>query len=115
MAGADEWISLTEDDQTAIFRQHHNGKTSVLKSVNTPAGNGNYQQPVGYAPEQKIAYWLSYNRDYLELKYGKGYVMTKTTCLDYGYIVEPGSLPETEEKRIRDEYKYLFSPTIRRR
>ena len=61
VAGADEWISLTVDDQTATFRQHHNGKTSVLKSVDTTAGNGNYQQPVGYAPEQKIAYWLSYN------------------------------------------------------
>ena len=114
VTGADEWISLTVDYHTATFREHHNGKTTVLKRANTLAKNGNYKQAVGYAPEQKIAYWLSYNRDLLELKYGKGYVMTQTTCLDYGYLGKPGSLPETEEKSIRDEYKYLFSPTIRR-
>ena len=75
------------------FREHHNGKTK----------NGDFKQAVGYAPEQKIAYWLSYNRDLLELKYGKGYVMSQTTCLDYGYIGKPGSLPKTEEKSIRNE------------
>ena len=37
VTGADEWISLTVDDHTATFREHHNGKTTVLKRANTLA------------------------------------------------------------------------------
>ena len=61
VTGADEWISLTVDDHKATFREHHSSKTKILKRANTLAKNGDYKQAVGYAPEQKIAYWLSYN------------------------------------------------------
>lgn len=111
--GADEWISLTVDEKSATFRERHNGKVKTLITANH-ANHGDYNQNVGIDPEHKIAYWLSYNRDLLQLKYGRGYVMSQTTCLDYNFIGEPGLLPVSQEESIRKDYKYLFSPTIRR-
>jgi len=118
VTGADEWINLTVDDNTATFREHRNGKTKVLRRVSgtAEAQNGSeYTQPVGVVGDHKVAYWLSYNRDMLTLKYGKGYVMEETTCMSHEIIGEPGNISEEEEENIRDEYKYLFSPLIRRR
>ena len=116
--GADEWINLTVDETSATFREHRNGKTKVLKRVtgmSVPKNEATgYCQSVGVDDKHKVAYWLSVNRDLLSLKYGKGYVMEETTCMSHDIIGEPGSIPEEEEEEIRDDYKYLFSPLIRR-
>ena len=68
-------------------------------------------EQVGYEPGRKISYWFSYDRDLLSLKYGKGYRMEQTTLMEFKFLT--GDKKVDEKKR--EIFKYLFSPTIRRR
>ena len=114
--GADEFISLTVGQSSATFSLHQNGVTKELKTVQdhpyAAPGTDSYTQPVGFDPNKMISYWLSYNRDLLQIRYGRGYVMEETTCMEFDFL--EGLTPQQKED-TRDKLKFLFSPTIRRR
>jgi hypothetical protein len=44
----------------------------------------------------RVAYWYSYDRDNLVLKYGKGYIMEETTALIHDFL--KGVKPEDKDK-----------------
>lgn len=62
---------------------------------------------VGYEPNEKISYWLSYDRDRMVIKYGKGYHMVETTLLKHDFLDGKTSKEITE---IRSKLAYLFVP-----
>ena len=64
---------------------------------------------VGYEPNEKKSYWLSYDRDrmVIRFKYGKGYHMVETTLLKYDFLDGKTSKEITE---IRSKLAYLFAP-----
>ena len=41
---------------------------------------------MGFEPGYKVAYWLSYDRDNLVIKYGKGYRMEETVIIEYDFL-----------------------------
>lgn len=106
--GADQWISLEVHKTKARFKLHGiAGQTATLTEITGTVGN----EQVGYEGDRKISYWFSYDRDFLMLKYGKGYRMEETTLMQYGFL----SGSEEEQKETREKLRYLFSPTIGRR
>jgi hypothetical protein len=54
-----------------------------------------------------VAYWYSYDRDNLVLKYGKGYIMEETTILIHDFL--KGVNPKDQDKVRKDMYPY-FNP-----
>ena len=91
----------------AIFKMSIDGITTPLSEVTGAVKH----ELVGYEEGRKISYWFSYNRDLLELKYGKGYHMEETTLMKYSFLTGK----EEADDEIRKQLQYLFSPTIRRR
>lgn len=63
----DHYISLEIYKNEALFQS---------------TGTGTATCKCGYEGK-KVSYWLSFNRDDRVLKYGKGYVMNRTTCMEY--------------------------------
>ncbi len=55
----------------------------------------------------RVAYWYSYDRDNLVLKYGKGYIMEETTILIHDFL--KGVKPKDQDKVRKDLYPY-FNP-----
>lgn len=55
----------------------------------------------------KIAYWYSYDRDNLVLKYGKGYRMEETTILVHDFLANAGS--DDDKKQIRKDLYPFFN------
>lgn len=106
--GMNEWIALTVDDNNATFSMFH--KDTIYLNLVTVEGTVR-DQPVGFEPDRKISYWLSYNRDLLTIKYGKGYCMEETTLMTHDFLE---GVPEDEREATRTEYQYLFSHYIRR-
>ena len=106
--GANEWISLSVKENSASFSMHHDGEVKTLETVSEMVKN----QPVGYEPGRKVSYWLSYNRDNLTIKYGKGYCMSETTLMTYDFLK---GIPKEDHEKTREDLKYLFSPYIHRR
>ena len=60
----------------------------------------------------KIAYWYSYDRDNLILKYGKGYRMEETTILSHNFLEYAAS--EKERKEVRKTMHPYFNPEEQR-
>ena len=107
--GADQWISLGVHKDRALFTMFLNGERHHLKEVHGVVNN----ESVGYEADRKISYWFSYNRDLLTIKYGKGYRMEETTLMTHDFL--DGIVGEDDQKKIREQLRYLFSPEIRRR
>lgn len=104
--GGEQWISLEVQKSKAIFKMSIGGsETKTLKEVSGTVKS----ELVGYEEERKISYWFSYDRDELKLKYGKGYQMEETTLMTHGFLTGG-----KQDEKIREQLKYLFSPTIRR-
>ena len=106
--GMREWIALTVDANSATFSMYHKG--ILVRDLVTVKGMVR-DQPVGFEPDRKISYWLSYNRDLLTIKYGKGYCMEETTLMTHNFLK---GVPEKEQEATRTEYEFLFSHYIRR-
>uniref|UniRef100_A0A1X7VQ32 Cysteine dioxygenase n=1 Tax=Amphimedon queenslandica TaxID=400682 RepID=A0A1X7VQ32_AMPQE len=104
--GADQWIALSVFENSVEFSMFIDGKHTSLVTATGTVKN----EKVGFEKERKISYWLSYDRDNLVLKYGKGYRMDETTLLEYDFLAKAKD-PEKERKRL----KYLFSHEIRRK
>lgn len=54
----------------------------------------------------KIAYWYSYDRDNLVLKYGKGYRMEETTLMTYDFLANSSA---KMKDKIREEMHPFFN------
>ncbi|XP_033726711.1 uncharacterized protein LOC117316282 [Pecten maximus] len=91
-------IRLTIGSNFAEFGMTQNHIYSRLKRTEHPDS--------GYDEEREITYWFSYNRDSLVLKYGKGYTMEETTCLQYDFLA--GATP-AEQDKIRCRYHGFFN------
>ena len=70
-------------------------------------------EEAGFVENEKISYWVSFDRDRLVVKYGKGYFMEDTTIFAYNFLEKAGK-DEGEQKRIRKEMAYLFNPIDRK-
>ena len=108
--GADQWISLNVYEHRASLKMFLDGlKPTLLKEVRGVVHN----ESVGYEANREVSYWLSYDRDHLTLKYGKGYRMEETTLMAHSFL--EGTKGPSEEEEIREKLQYLFSPVTRRR
>ncbi|XP_074641784.1 uncharacterized protein LOC141899408 [Tubulanus polymorphus] len=97
-------ISLRIDSNNEVaFVKHANGLHEELSRV----------QKNGCGLEnRKIAYWYSYDRDNLVLKYGKGYRMEETTIMTHDFLKD-AKTPD-EEKQIRKELYPFFNAEEKR-
>ncbi|XP_033727172.1 uncharacterized protein LOC117316610 [Pecten maximus] len=97
-ASSTDSIRLTIGSNFAEFGITENNVYRILERTEQPDS--------GYDAGRKISYWFSYNRDSLVLKYGKGYTMEETTCLQYDFLA--GATP-VEQEEIRSRYQGLFN------
>jgi len=98
------YLGLHVDEGRAWFSLKIDGKTIDLTD-NTELVMSNID--VGLEDNSIQTYWLSYDRDNMCLKYGKGYAMTETTLL----ICDLGEGVNTAEKmaRKRKQWSKLFA------
>lgn len=68
------------------------------------AGDG-----VGLSPDEVTSYWLSFDRDNLVVKYGKGYFMEETTLLSHSFLA---GMDVREQDKKRCAMKNLFGPQV---
>ena len=61
----------------------------------------------GLEKGSNVSYWLSYDRDRLTLKYGKGYRMEETTLLVYDFLKD-AKLPK-EKSNVREQMYSFFN------
>lgn len=73
----DVWITLAVRKTEAMFLVNLNGAIKKVSKATTES----FGKCVGYEPHKKVTYWLSYDRDKVLLKYGKGHRMKETTIL----------------------------------
>ena len=92
-----QWIALEIYKDKAIFLLGKpDGKPQELTRTE--------KLHVGFDADEKTSYWLSFDRDRLVVKYGKGYSMEDTTLLEHCFLKY-----EKREKRA-----YLFNPVTRK-
>ena len=102
-APAWQWVALEIYKNKAVFLLGKSkSRPEVLKETE--------QKGVGYDTNEKTSYWLSFDRDRLVLKYGKGYCMVETTLLEHRFLT---SSPKENEK-IRERMDYLFNAVTRK-
>ena len=100
-----QWIALEIYKDKAVFLLgKHNSKPKVLEEIKPG------QEDVGFDANEKTSYWLSFDRDGLVVKYGKGYCMEETTLLVHRFLT--GSAKENEN--TREEMAYLFNPVTKK-
>ena len=104
--GADQWIALSVFEDWVEFSIFIDKEYTSLVTATGTVKN----EKVGYDRDHKISYWLSYDRDNLVLKYGKGYRMDETTLLKYDFLAKA-----KDHEKERERLKYLFSHEVRRK
>ena len=99
-----QWLALEIYRNKAVFLL---GKCKSKPEVL----NETEQDGVGFdTDDEKTSYWLSFDRDRLVVKYGKGYCMEETTLLQHGFL----TASETDNKNTRENLAYLFHPGIKK-
>ena len=99
-----QWIALEIYENKAVFLLgKSNSKPEVLNEIE--------QDGVGFDADERTSYWLSFDRDQLVVKYGKGYCMVETTLLEYYFL---NRISEKENKEIREKFAYLFNPIVKK-
>ena len=71
------------------------------------------RQP-GFVPKKITSYWYSFDHNNLVVKYGKGYIMEKTTLLEYNFIPSFATHDQKKKEEIRKEMSFIFDPTVRK-
>jgi len=100
-----QWIALEIYKDKAIFRL---GRPDCAPEI-----LGKIEKDgVGFDTNEKTSYWLSFDRDRLVVKYGKGYCMVETTILQHGFLKSPEN--EKENQEIREKFAYLFNPITKK-
>ncbi len=91
------YIALHVEKNAAWFTMKRNGNskdlTGLTKIVNQKSFHG-----IGLEQGLLSTYWLSYDRDKMTVKYGKGYAMEETTLL----------ICNLEQDEERDEIRQTF-------
>ena len=97
-----QWITLDIYKDKVIFRlgQKHGQPQDLCEKKGEKAG---------FEKNEKISYWLSFDRDRLVVKYGKGYFMEETTILEYNFLKGAGK-DASKQAKIREKMAYLFNP-----
>lgn len=102
-----QWIALEISKDGACFKLGAHPPTTLVHR----SGCTDYGDTVGLVPERRIAYWFSFDRDRLVVKYGKGYTMTESTLLEYDFLKGKG---KESQQQVREELFSLFSPLQRK-
>ena len=98
-----QWIALEIYKNKAVFRLgKSDGEPQVLNVIE--------QEGAGLDADELTIFWLSFDRDQLVVKYGKGYCMEETTILEHHFLT--GS--QKEKKQIRKKLAYLFNPVTKK-
>ena len=99
------WIGLTVTKERVSFLDKINGGApqTLCQATSSECFGSN----VGIESDYICTYWLSYDRDRMVIKYGKGYRMEKTTILEYNFA----NLEKEKREEIR---RVLFGPKVDR-
>ena len=98
-----QWIALEVYKNKAVFQLgKSDGKPQVL--------NETVQEGVGVDADERTSYWLSFDRDQLVVKYGKGYCMVETTMLEHHFLTSS----KKDNEQIREKLAYLFNPATKK-
>jgi len=90
------FLALHVDHEKAWFSLNRNGKSINLSDMSQLTET---KTRLGLEPEVITTYWLSYDRDNMVLKYGKGYAMEQTTLLICDFSEGVKTAPELARKR----------------
>jgi len=103
-----QWIALEICKDKAIFhlRQKPGHCVPQVLAVSKEG------EKAGYEENEKISYWLSFDRDRLVVKYGKGYLMEESTILEYRQLLETEAGKDASKQA--KEMTYLFNPIDRK-
>ena len=102
-APAWQWISLEIYKKKAVFLLgKSNCNPEVLSEIQ--------REDVGFDADEKTSYWLSFDRDRLVVKYGKGYSMVETTLLKHSFLTSS----EKGNTEIREKLAYLFNAVTKK-
>ena len=107
-----EWIALNVRKDSAEFQLGKDVQSpsgGVLEPRATGSTPWNVNEKVGFVKGRKVAYWFSFDRDRLIVKYGKGYIMTESTLLTHDFLKGKN---KTEEEDMRKKMSYLFAPEV---
>ena len=96
-ANGDNSLGLYIDQDKAYFIKYADPDWQILETSKSGVG----------LEKGMVAYWYSYDRDNLVLKYGKGYIMEETTALIHDFL--KGVKPEDKDKVRKDMYPF-FNP-----
>ena len=94
-----QWIAIYVSSGKVMFLLGQESGVKVLVEKT--------EEDIGFEPDTIISYWLSYDRDRMVVKYGKGYYMEETTLLRYAFLE---GKTESEAEKIRSDMLYLFGP-----
>ena len=98
-----QWLALEIYKNKAIFLLGKcKSKPEILSEIE--------RDGVGFDTDEKTSYWLSFDRDRLIVKYGKGYCMEETTILQHRFL----TTSEIDNKKTRENLAYLFHPGIKK-
>ena len=102
---AESWIALTVTKDRVSFLNKIHDKDPALLCEDPPllctrgcTPSDFFANNVGLEPNFKCTYWLSYDRDNMVIKYGKGYRMKKTTILEYNFYQRVDNKEEKDER-----------------
>ena len=101
----ESWIGLTVSKERVSFLDKING--GAPQTLCEATSSEFFGSNVGIEPEYICTYWLSYDRDRMVIKYGKGYRMEKTTILEYTFA----NLEKEKREEIR---RVFFDPKVDR-
>jgi len=102
----DTYLALHVDFTKAWFSMKRNGQRVEDLTDNTEVTLGS-DRNLGLDPDTITTYWLSYDRDNMCLKYGKGYAMEETTLLTCDFSEGADTVPKLAKKR--KQYKEFFA------
>jgi len=107
-ANKDSWIGLTVTKDRVSFIQKMKGEMpKTLTGVSSDRSIPKLSN-VGIEENHWCTYWLSYDRDNMVIKYGKGYAMKITTIMTHRFKSDDASL----NKKYRNTF---FDPKVERK
>ena len=85
------YFALNINRKSAWFSMKCDGEEVELKSITKIIGNSDLDH--GLEPDVVTTYWLSYDRDNMMIKYGKGYAMQETMLMqcDFNLAIKKAS------------------------
>ena len=98
------YLALHVDHKKAWFSMKKNGLHIDLPDLKHREAPG---MTLGLDSNTITTYWLSYDRDNMVVKYGKGYAMEQTTLLTYDF--SEGVTNAKQLSQTRDQWSLFFS------